>query len=186
MPSREHCRKDILVTLISKHVVISARSIANRILLIRGARVILDHDLAELYNVETKALKRAVRRNVARFPADFMFELTKEEYDNLRSQIDTSSWGGRRYLPYAFTEQGVAMLSSVLRSQRAVLVNIEIMRTFVQLREILMTHKDLAKRLDELEKNYDVKFRAVFDAIRQLMNPSQKPKRRIGFEVRTG
>jgi len=167
----------------SKHIVTSARSIANRILLMRGARVILDHDLAELYNVETKALKRAVKRNAARFPADFMFELTKSEFDNLRSQIDTSSWGGRRYLPYAFTEQGVAMLSSVLRSQRAVLVNIEIMRAFVQVREMLMSHKELTRRLDELEKNYDSNFRVVFEAIRQLMRAPEYPKRRIGFEI---
>ena len=167
----------------SKHIVTSARSIANRILLMRGARVILDHDLAELYNVETKALKRAVKRNAARFPADFMFELTKSEFHNLRSQIDTSSWGGRRYLPYAFTEQGVAMLSSVLRSQRAVLVNIEIMRAFVQVREMLMSHKELTRRLDELEKNYDSNFRVVFEAIRQLMRAPEYPKRRIGFEI---
>ena len=176
-------QENILVVSISKHVATSARSIAKRILLLRGERVILDHDLAELYDVETKVLKRAVRRNAARFPADFMFELSRDEYDNLRSQIDTSSWGGRRYLPYAFTEQGVAMLSSVLRSRRAVLVNIEIMRTFVRLREILLTHKDLTRRLDELERNYDAQFRVVFDAIRQLMDPVQKPKRRIGFEV---
>jgi hypothetical protein len=148
--------------------------------------VILDHDLAELYDVEVKVLKRAVRRNAPRFPADFMFELSRDEEDNLRSQIDTSSWGGRRYLPYAFTEQGVAMLSGVLRSRRAVQVNIEIMRTFVRLREILLAHKDLTRRLDDLERNYDAQFRAVFDAIRQLMTPVQKPDRRIGFDVKGG
>ena len=175
-----------MVASISKHVVTSSPSIAERILLIRGERVILDHDLAKLYYVETKALKRAVRRNAPRFPADFMFELSKDEYDNLRSHIDTSSWGGRRYLPYAFTEQGVAMLSTVLRSRRAILVNIEIMRTFVRLREIVMTHKDLTRRLDDLERSYDSQFRAVFDAIRQLMNPENRRKRRIGFEVYGG
>ncbi len=145
----------------------------------------LDSDLAELYGVETKQLKRQVRRNIKRFPDDFMFELTQEEYkDFLRCQFGTSSWGGRRYLPYAFTEQGVAMLSSILNSERAVIVNIAIMRTFVKLREILSTHKELAFKLTELERKFekhDEEIQTIFEAIRQLMIPPEKPHRRIGF-----
>jgi phage regulator Rha-like protein len=159
--------------------------IERRILLIRGQRVMLDSHLAELYGVETKALKRAVKRNRDRFPADFMLELTKEEIDGLRYQFGTLKRGAHvKYAPFAFTEQGVAMLSSVLSSKRAVQVNIEIMRAFVRLREILATHKDLARKLEELEKKYDEKFRVVFEAIRQLMAlPESPPKRRIGFGV---
>lgn len=146
--------------------------IERRILLIRGQKVMLDSHLAELYNVETKVLKRAVRRNIERFPRDFMFQLTKEERDILRSQFGTLRWGEHaKYLPYVFTEQGVAMLSGVLHSKRAVQVNIEIMRAFVRLREILSTNKDLARKLEELERKYDEKFRVVFDAIRQLIYP---------------
>ncbi|HTX76473.1 MAG TPA: ORF6N domain-containing protein [Terracidiphilus sp.] len=155
--------------------------IGRRILLIRGQKVMLDADLADLYEVDTKALTRAVRRNAERFPEDFMFQTTAEETDNLRRQFGTSSWGGRRYRPYAFTEQGVAMLSSVLRSPRAVQVNIAIMRAFVKLRQILASHRDLARRLDELESKYDEQFRAVFEAIRELMRPPEKSRRRIGF-----
>lgn len=164
-------------------IQIPVERIEQAIFLIREQKVILDADLATLYGVETKALVRAVKRNLDRFPADFMFQLTKDEFDNLRSQFGTSSqWGGRRYAPYAFTEQGVAMLSSVLRSKPAVQVNVEIMRTFVRLREMLATHKDLARRLDSLEKKYDHQFKVVFDAIRQLMAPPVPPKRgRIGF-----
>ncbi len=145
----------------------------------------LSTDLAELYEVAPKVLMQAVKRNRERFPADFMFQLTRVEYSNLKSQFVTSSWGGaRRAAPYAFTEQGVAMLSSVLRSPRAVQVNIAIMRAFVKLREILATHRDLARRLDEMESKYDKQFRVVFDAIRQLMMaPPEKPRRRIGFAV---
>ena len=158
--------------------------IERRILLIRGQKVMLDSHLAELYSVETKVLKRAVRRNIERFPRDFMFQLTKEECDILRSQFGTLRWGEHaKYLPYVFTEQGVAMLSGVLHSKRAVQVNIEIMRAFVRLREILSTNKDLARKLEELERKYDEKFRVVFDAIRQLMTPPDPPKRRIGFVV---
>jgi len=144
----------------------------------------LDSDLAELYNITTKVLVQAVKRNLRRFPADFMFQLTNQEVAILRSQFVTSSWGGRRYVPYAFTEQGVAMLSSVLNSDRAVDVNIQIMRTFVKLREMIASHKDLAKRLDELEKKYDVQFKMVFDAIRQLMTPPEPREKKIGFRVR--
>jgi hypothetical protein len=153
------------------------------ILLIRGEKVLLDAVLAELYGVETKALTRAVRRNGERFPDDFMFQLSAEEFDDLRRQFGTSSqWGGRRYAPYAFTEQGVAMLSSVLRSQRAAQVNIEIMRAFVRMRRILASHTELARKLEELEKRYDAQFKVVFDAIRQLMEPPpEKPKGHFGF-----
>ena len=159
-----------------------AEAIAGRIVMLRGERVLLDTDLAELYGVETKTLNRAVKRHRDRFPHDFMFQLTGKEAGNLRYQIGTSSWGGRRYLPQAFTEQGVAMLSSVLHSKRAVMVNVQIMRAFVQLRRILATHADLARKLAALEKRYDAQFRAVFDAIRELMAPPEPPrKRRIGF-----
>jgi len=156
--------------------------VERRILSIRGLNVLLDADLAELYEVETKVLNRAVRRNVSRFPEDFMFQLSKEEHENLRLQFGTSSsWGGRRYPPLAFTEQGVAMLSSVLRSQRAVLVNIAIMRAFVKLREIVVTNRDLGRRLNEMEKKYDGQFKVVFDAIREMMKPPERPRRKIGF-----
>jgi hypothetical protein len=153
--------------------------IERAILLLRGHRVMLDADLANLYRVETGALTRAVRRNANRFPADFMFQLTKQEFEDLRRQSGISSvWGGRRYAPYAFTEQGVAMLSSVLRSARAVLVNIEIMRAFVQLRQMLSSHADLARKLAGLEKKYDAQFKIVFDAIRRLMGPSDSASRK--------
>ena len=155
--------------------------IERRIYSIRGHKVLLDIDLAELYRVETKVFIQAVKRNIDRFPDDFMFQLTKEEFDNLRSQFVTSSWGGRRYLPYAFTEQGVAMLSSVLRCDRAMAVNIEIMRTFVKLREMVSTHKKLAVKLEELEQKYDEQFKIVFDVLRQLLEPPQKQNKQIGF-----
>ena len=156
------------------------------IVLVRGQKVMLDADLAALYGVETKVLNQAVKRNIDRFPDDFMFQLSKEEYADLRSQIVTSkSRGGRRTPPYAFTEQGVAMLSSVLRSGRAVQVNIQIMRTFVKLRRILATHEQLARKLAALERTYDRQFKVVFDAIRELMMPPKpKQKRRIGFGTR--
>lgn len=164
--------------------VIVQVNVANKIVFVRGQKVMLDFHLAELYGVETKALKRAVRRNNERFPADFMFPLNKEENENLRSQFGTLRWGEHpKYLPYAFTEQGVAMLSSVLRSKRAVQVNIEIMRAFVRLRELLTTNKKLARKLEELEKKYDKQFAVVFDAIRKLMQPPDPPKRQIGFHV---
>jgi hypothetical protein len=141
----------------------------------------LSADLAVLYGVEPGALVQAVKRNIERFPEDFMFQLTPDEYRILKSQSVISSWGGRRHPPYAFTEQGVAMLSSVLRSKRAVQVNVEIMRTFVRLRRILAENAGLAERLDELEKKYDVQFKVVFDAIRQLMQPPEPKNKRIGF-----
>ncbi len=145
----------------------------------------LDRDLALLYRVETKALNRAVKRNLKRFPPDFMFQLTADEADVLRYQIGTSKkgQGGRRYLPYVFTEQGVAMLSSVLNSERAVLVNIEIIRAFVKLRQMLASNVELSRRLDELESKYDNQFKVVFDAIRQLMSPKVRNRKEIGFSV---
>ena len=155
------------------------------ILLIRGQKVMLDEALAELYDVEVRILNQAVKRNGDRFPDDFRFQLTAGETAFLRSQIVTLKTGSglhRKYRPYAFTEQGVAMLSSVLRSKRAVRVNIEIMRAFVQLRQMLSSHVDLARKLGALEKKYDAQFRVVFDAIRELMTPPEPPKRRpIGF-----
>jgi len=158
--------------------------IEGHIFLVRGQKVMLSTHLAELYEVESRLLVQAVKRNIDRFPPDFMFQLNAEEYANLKSQIVISSWGGpRRAAPYAFTEQGVAMLSSVLRSKRAVNVNIAIMRTFVRLRQMIASNEDLARKLADLEKRYDAQFRAVFDAIRQLMAPQQPPKRRpIGFK----
>ncbi len=157
--------------------------IEKKILLIRGEKVMLDADLAELYGVETKMLIRAVKRNLERFPEDFMIQLGAGEFENLRFQFGTSSrWGGRRYLPYAFTEQGVAMLSSVLNSERAVKVNIEIMRAFVKLRQMLASNVELSRRLNSLENKYDSQFKAVFDAIRQLMAPSEPKKKKIGFK----
>ena len=166
--------------------LIPAERIERAILLIRGDKVMLDSDLAALYGVETKSLVRAVKRNLGRFPADFMFQLTMEEFERLRCQFGTSNpaqgRGGRRYAPYAFTEQGVAMLSSVLRSPRAVAANVEIMRAFVRLRQMLASHADLARKLDALEKKYDSQFKIVFDAIRQLTSPPEaKPRRKIGF-----
>lgn len=151
------------------------------ILTLRGMKVLLAPDLAALYEVETKVLMQAVKRNIQRFPADFMFQLDGVEWENLRSQIVTSSRGGTRYAPYAFTEQGVAMLSSVLRSDRAIQVNVEIMRAFVRLRRLLSENKELAQRLNALERKYDQQFKSVFDAIRQLMDVGENGKRPIGF-----
>lgn len=177
--------------------------IAGRILLLREQRVMLDADLATLYGVETRVLVQAIKRNAARFPADFMFQLSAEEFANLRSQFVISSsgtgvgtgYGGRRYAPYAFTEQGVAMLSTVLSSERAVVINIEIMRTFVKVRTLASTHQDLAKQLAELQdkteslamqhdtfsRNTRAQLRQVFDALRELTTPPEQPKRPIGF-----
>ena len=163
--------------------IIPQEIIEKKIFLIRGQKVMLDKDLAELYDVETFNLNKAVKRNIDRFPIDFMFQLNREEFDNLTFHFGISRWGGTRKLPYAFIEQGVAMLSAVLRSKKAVFVNIEIIRAFVRLREILATHKDLARKAEELEMKYDSQFKIVFEAIRQLMTPPEKPKRQIGFIV---
>jgi len=170
-------------------IAISSQQIEGCIFLIRGQKVILDSDLADLYGVETKALKRAVRRNRARFPEDFMFQLNNQEFIRLRCQNGTSKTGrgGSRYLPYAFTEQGVAMLSGVLTSPRAIKVNIEIMRAFIRLRQLLGTHKELARKLAELEqhlRHHDEQIQAIFDAIRQLMAAPEKQAKKIGFQLR--
>jgi hypothetical protein len=163
---------------------LSPRAIDDVITLTRGERVMLDSDLAVLYGVSTKALNQAVKRNASRFPPDFAFRLTREEASRLKSQTVTSKTRGgrRRSQPLAFTEQGVAMLSSVLRSPRAVAVNVEIMRAFVRLRRLTLAHADLASRLRRLEARYDARFRSVFEAIRKLMQPQARPEgRRIGF-----
>jgi len=191
----------------SEASLIPLRRIEQKILLLRGGKVMLDSDLAELYGVETKVLNQAVKRNVERFPADFMFQLSPEESGRLsrsqfvtlksgisrkskksainsRSQFVTLKHGTNlKYRPFAFTEQGVAMLSSVLRSDRAIQVNLAIMRTFVQLRQMMASHADLARKLAALEGKYDKQFRVVFDVIRELMNEKQKPKREIGFHT---
>jgi hypothetical protein len=167
--------------------IIPIERIQQVIYLFRGQKVMLDYDLADLYGVPTKVLKQAVKRKMDRFPSDFMFELTNQEFTNLRSQIVTSSlphWGGTRYSPMAFTQEGVAMLSSALRTDRAVQVNITIMRAFVRLRKILTSNADLARKLEALEKKYDSQFKVVFDAIRQLMAPPEKSRKKIGFQVK--
>jgi hypothetical protein len=168
--------------------IIPASRILQSVRLIRGQKVMLGQDLAALYEVPVKALNQAVKRHAGRFPADFVFQLTAREFANLKSQIVTSSWGGlRRARPYAFTEEGVAMLSSVLNSARAVKVNIAIMRAFVRLREVLETNRELATKFSQLEQRvgrHDAEIAAIVDAIRQLMAPPVKPRREIGFHVR--
>ncbi|MHB8791502.1 MAG: ORF6N domain-containing protein [Desulfobulbaceae bacterium] len=161
--------------------LVPMEAITAKIYLLRNQKVMLDRDLAELYGVETKVFNQAVRRNITRFPDDFMFKLTNQEVRHLRSQFVTSSWGGRRYNPMAFTEQGVAMLSSVLKSERAIEVNIAIMRAFVQMRQMLVTHADLKRKIEEMESKYDEQFQIVFEAIRQLLTEDEKPKSKIGF-----
>ena len=153
--------------------------IANKVMVIRGIKVMLDRDLAELYDVETKRLNEQVSRNRERFPDDFMFQLSVEEFDNLKSQIATSSWGGRRKPPYAFTEQGVAMLSSVLKSKRAVQVNIQIVRTFTRLRQILAGNAELRNKIEEMDGD----IRSIYKILGQLVAEDEKPKRRIGFNI---
>jgi len=170
----------------SRQLPIPVERIEKSIFLIRGLKVILDRDLAELYGVRTKALKQAVRRNAKRFPQDFMFELTKEEFENWRSQFVTSNRDkmGLRYRPMAFTEQGVAMLSSVLNSERAIEVNIAIMRVFVRLREMMATHKELAFKLIELEERlegHDEQIQNIFEAISQLMTPPARERKKLGL-----
>ena len=164
---------------------ISAEVVATKILLVRGKKVMLDRDLAKLYGVGTRDLNKAVKRNLQRFPGDFMFQLTGEEVKNLMFQFGTSSWGGTRKLPCVFTEQGVAMLSSVLKSERAIWVNIAIMRAFVKLREVLLTHKDLAQKLEELERKYQLHesdIQVIFEAIKKLLEPpDEPPKPRFGI-----
>ena len=178
--------------------IVPSERIAEKIHVIRGRKVMLDRDLADLYGVPTKILNRAVRRNIVRFPADFMFQLTSEEmknwksqivisnfgedWPNLKSQIGTSSWGGMRKLPLAFTEQGVAMLSGVLNSPRAIAVNIQIIRTFTKLRELLAENGHLRLKIEAMERNYDKQFKIVFDAIRQLLTEPPVPNEEIGFK----
>ena len=163
--------------------LVEYNEITNKIFMIRGKKVIFDSDLAMLYGVETRVLKQAVKRNIKRFPEDFMFILTNEEIKNLRSQFVTSSHGGTRYLPYAFTEQGVAMLSCVLKSEKAIKINIQIMRAFTRLREIITSNEEILNRIEELEKKYDRQFKLVFDVIAQLLNEenNDEPKNEIGF-----
>ena len=170
----------------SKSTLIPAERIERAILLIRGEKVMLDADLAALYGVTTSALVQTVARNQERFPDDFAYHLSWKEFTNLKSQSVTSSLathGGRRKTPWAFTENGVAMLSSVLRSKRAISVNIEIMRAFTRLRTLLASHSELVRRLDQLEQKYDKQFASVFDAIRQLMTPSTKERREMGYHT---
>ncbi len=166
--------------------IIPQEIINSKILIIRGKKVMLDRDLAALYDVETRMLNQAVLRNIRRFPEDFMFQLTKEEMDNWKSQIVISNNDkmGLRKRPYAFTENGVAMLSSVLNSERAIIVNIQIMRTFTKLREMFATHRELKQKIEEMEKKYDAQFKIVFDAIRQIMAPPEAKEKKIGFRVR--
>ena len=175
----------------NKSVAVAEEVIISRIYLIRGKKVMLDRDLAELYGVETRVLNQAVRRNEKRFPEDFMFQLTELEYKNLISQFVISSWGGIRKLPLAFTEQGVAMLSSVLNSETAIEVNIQIIRIFTRMRELLLTHKDMLIKLEQIEKKmikqggklqkHDQDIKVIFECLKQLLNPPQEPRPRIGF-----
>ncbi|HKJ46628.1 MAG TPA: ORF6N domain-containing protein [Balneolales bacterium] len=163
---------------------ITTEFIQSKIYIIRNQKILLDHDLAELYGVETRVLKQAVRRNKERFPDDFMFELTKEEYNNLRSQNVSSSWGGTRYLPMAFTEQGIAMLSSVLKSKQAVEVNIQIMRVFVKMRKWVENYQELLKRIKKLEKEGEDREEAIskmYQLLTQLIKHENHPKKKIGF-----
>ncbi|MFZ9847078.1 MAG: ORF6N domain-containing protein [Flavobacteriales bacterium] len=165
--------------------VLTDELLMNKIYFIRGQKVMLDKDLAELYAVETKQLKRQVNRNIDRFPSDFMFELTPEEFENLRSQIGTSSWGGSRYLPLAFTEQGVAMLSSVLNSKQAIHVNIQIIRIFTRMREMLLTHKDILLKLEQIEKQVSIhskEIQQIFAVLKQLIQKPIEPRKKIGYK----
>ena len=165
-------------------IQINSGNISERIYFIRGEKVLLEFDLASLYGVSVKSLKQNVRRNLKRFPFDFMFELTREEVKILRSQFVTLGWGKySKYLPFAFTEQGVAMLSGILSSDRAIQVNIAIMRAFVQMRRLLETHKDLAEKIKELESRYDEQFSIVFEAIRQLIRQENEPRNPVGFKI---
>ncbi len=160
--------------------------VINKIYLVRGYKVMLDEDLAELYAVETRRLNEQVKRNLDRFPDDFMFQVTQDEFENLKSQNATSSWGGRRKLPFAFTEHGVLMLSSVLNSEQAIKVNIQIMRIFTKLREMLLTHKDILLKLEQIEHKllqHDDEIQIIFDHIKQLLNPAQPKRNPIGFKT---
>lgn len=168
------CLNDFMA---DENTIIPIERIASAIYLIRGEKVMLDFDLAELYGVPTKRINEQVKRNTRRFPEDFMFQLSDIEFDNLRSQIETSSWGGRRYSPYVFTEQGVAMLSSVLRSDRAADINVEIMRTFVHMRKLLATNEELARKISE----HDQQIANLYAHVERLLTPSSSPKKPIGY-----
>jgi len=171
----------------NKEVILSDKEIENKIYLVRGQKVMLDNDLAELYEVDTKRLNEQVKRNIDRFPKDFMFQLNEKEVDILRSQIATSSsWGGRRTLPYVFTEHGVLMLSSVLNSPRAVQVNIRIMRIYVKIRELISLNKDILFKLEKIEKNisrHDEEIQLVFKYLKQLLNNPDPPRKKIGYKT---
>lgn len=159
--------------------------VMEKIYVIKGTKVMLDNDLAELYGIETKQLKRAVRRNINRFPEDFMFELTTEEFNDLRSQFGTSSWGGARYVSMVFTEHGVLMLSSVLNSERAIKVNIQIMRVYVRIREMILTHKDLLQQMDSLDKKVakqDEKIALIFKYLKKFIDVQKTPMKRVGYK----
>jgi len=171
MTKNRHKSKSILPTEI----------IENKIFLIRGKKVMFDRDLAHLYGVKTEQLTRQVRRNIDRFPENFLIKLTKEEFANLICHFGRSNWGGTRKPPFAFTEHGILMLSSVLKSNRAIKANIKIMETFIKLREILADSKDLKQKIEQLEEKYDYQFKVVFDVIKKLIDPSEKPKESIGF-----
>lgn len=171
-------KKESLIKIVEEKII-------NKIYLIRDKKVMLDFELASMYNVETKQLKRQVRRNLERFPEDFMFELSHKEFSNLRSQFGTTSWGGTRYSPMAFTEQGVAMLSSVLSSATAISVNIQIIRVFTKMKEMLLTNKDILLKLEQLERKvtkHDESLQMIFEALKQLLTPPQEPRQRIGFK----
>jgi hypothetical protein len=189
MPPLKGCKLEPLITMKKPLPAVPLERIQKQIFLLRGQKVMLSQHLAEMYGVPVKVLNQAVKRNRERFPDDFLFQLDSSESQNLKSQIVTSSWGGARTMPYAFTEQGVAMLSSVLRSSRAIQVNIAIMRAFAQLRQVLSSHTELARKLAELEQRiegHDTAIRSLFEAIRQLMAPPppEPPKPEIGFHVR--
>jgi len=173
--------------LMNQLKIIPSEIIQKKIFMLRNQKVMLDKDLSELYDVETKILNKAVSRNIERFPEDFMFKLTEDEFQNLKFHFGTSSWGGTRKLPFAFTEQGIAMLSSVLRSERAVQVNIEIMRIFVKLREIAISNKEFAAKLKILElkfEKHDEQIASIFEAINHLLLPEVKPRKQIGFTIK--
>jgi hypothetical protein len=174
-----------LTQMPSQNAIVPTALISQKIFFVRGTRVMLDADLARLYAVATKNLNKAVKRNASRFPSDFMFQLSPKELHSLGFQSGTSKAGrgGRRYAPYAFTEQGVAMLSSVLRGSRAVHVNVAIMRTFVRLREMLTTHEELRRKIDAMEKRYDARFQAVFETIRRMLETPIPAKKAIGFHT---
>lgn len=167
-----------------KKTIVDSEWVQSHIYIIRGHKVMISYDLASLYEVEPRILLQAVKRNIERFPEDFMFQLEIQEVRNLKSQFVISSWGGSRSAPYALTEQGIAMLSSILNSSRAIQVNIEIMRAFVGLRKLLESHKEFSKKLNELEKKYDYQFKVVFDAIRDFMTPANREHREIGIHTK--